>query len=183
MPGQRWIKVTKADAARRQVRQAIKLWFDGGDQVSIHTLLYAAVDIIDGLHKRKLGTRVFFDTGALRNARPEVREAVRQWPNFFKHGRDWELDKVLDFNPAANLTLFAVCIRGLQALGEGNDILFRAFSFYCAIHHPELIADDREKHYRAALAVLDFKVVPKKDFLKEFRLGQQRFRRWGLPRI
>src|SRR5207245_10811773 len=32
------ITVTKLDAARRQLRTAIRLWFEEGDPVSIHTL-------------------------------------------------------------------------------------------------------------------------------------------------
>jgi hypothetical protein len=180
----RWIKVTKTDAAKRQVRQAVKLWFDGGDPVSIHTLLYAAIDIIDGLHNRKLGKRVFFDTEAMRNARPEVRQAIRRWPNFFKHGRDpSEFDKVLDFNPGSNLILLSACITGLRGLGAHDDMLFKAFGVYCAIHHPDFTREGWKKRREMALALLDFKVVVKKDFLKEFRLGRRRFRRWGLPQI
>jgi hypothetical protein len=41
------IVVTKLDAARRQLKTAIKLWFEDGDPVAIHTLIVAAYEIID----------------------------------------------------------------------------------------------------------------------------------------
>jgi hypothetical protein len=43
------IKITKMDAAKRQVRTAIKLWFMEEDPVSIHTLVSAAHEIIHTL--------------------------------------------------------------------------------------------------------------------------------------
>ena len=45
--------VTKIDAARRQLATAIDLWFNDKDAVSIHTLAYAAYDVIHGLSKRR----------------------------------------------------------------------------------------------------------------------------------
>jgi hypothetical protein len=179
----KWIKVTKLDAAKRQVREAIKLWFANGDAVSIHTLLYAAVEIIHHLHGRATGKRLFFGNEAMQRASPEVARAVREWPNFFKHGR-FDTDKVLHFNPGSNLVLFSACIAGLTELGEGDDDLLKALTLYCLIHHPEMFTKEVwEENRRVGLAILDFEVVSKKDFLKKFQLGRRRWRRWGLPRI
>jgi hypothetical protein len=172
--------VSKLDAAKRQVRQAIKLWFANGDPVSIHTLLYAAVDIIHHLHGRATGKRLFFANDALQRANPAVVRAVRDWPNFFKHGR-FDPDKVLLFNPNANLILFSACIAGLSALGEGDDELIRALTVYFLIHHPEMFERAVwDEHHERALAIVDFEVVPKSDFLRKFRLGKRRLSRWGL---
>jgi hypothetical protein len=40
------ITISKFDAARRQLNTAITLWFADGDPVAIHTLAYAAYEII-----------------------------------------------------------------------------------------------------------------------------------------
>jgi hypothetical protein len=39
-------QITKLDAARRQLDTAIKLFFDNGDSLSIHTLAYASFKIL-----------------------------------------------------------------------------------------------------------------------------------------
>ena len=47
------ITVTKLDAARRQLRTAIRLWFNDGDLVAIHTLAFAAYEIIHVVSKKR----------------------------------------------------------------------------------------------------------------------------------
>jgi hypothetical protein len=56
------ITVTKLDAAKRQLRTALRLWFDDGDPVSIHTLLAAAHEIIHTLYRRKGLRDLLFDS-------------------------------------------------------------------------------------------------------------------------
>ena len=46
------IRVSKLDAARRQLDCAIELWFAGKDEVSIHTLAAAAHQIISDINKK-----------------------------------------------------------------------------------------------------------------------------------
>jgi hypothetical protein len=41
------VAITKLEAARRQLRVAISLWFQDGDEVSIHTLACTAHEIIN----------------------------------------------------------------------------------------------------------------------------------------
>ena len=45
------MKIRKIDAARSQLDTAIELWFQDADPVSIHTLVYAAHEIIDVVSK------------------------------------------------------------------------------------------------------------------------------------
>jgi hypothetical protein len=47
------IKVSKTDAAKRQLDTAIRLWLDEGDSVSIHTLAAAAHQIVHDLGKKR----------------------------------------------------------------------------------------------------------------------------------
>ena len=49
------IKVSKLDAARRQLETAIKLYFVFGDPISIHTLSAAAYNVIRDLNTKKDG--------------------------------------------------------------------------------------------------------------------------------
>jgi hypothetical protein len=46
------IVITKLEAGRRQLRTAIRFWFEDGDPVAIHTLVAATYEILDTLAKR-----------------------------------------------------------------------------------------------------------------------------------
>jgi hypothetical protein len=52
------IRVSKLDAARRQLDGAIQLWFSNGDPVAIHALVCAAHQIIQDINEKK-GERTF----------------------------------------------------------------------------------------------------------------------------
>jgi len=50
---QKGIMISKLDAARRQLATAITLWFEDRDPVSIHTLVFAAYEIIHAVSKQR----------------------------------------------------------------------------------------------------------------------------------
>jgi hypothetical protein len=56
------IRVNKLDAARRQFRAAVRLWFQNGDPAAIHTLASAAHEIIHTLFRRAGFHGLMFDT-------------------------------------------------------------------------------------------------------------------------
>ena len=47
------VRVTKLDAAKKQLETAIMLYFHDGDPVSIHTLCCAAYSVIHTLNKKR----------------------------------------------------------------------------------------------------------------------------------
>lgn len=49
------LKISKLDAAKRQLETAIRLYFNSADPVSIHTLACAAHSIISDLNKKYKG--------------------------------------------------------------------------------------------------------------------------------
>jgi hypothetical protein len=53
--------------ARRQLRTAIRLWFDDGDPVSIHTLAAAAYEILHTLARRKGAEDLLFDAHLIKD--------------------------------------------------------------------------------------------------------------------
>lgn len=95
-------KVTKVDAARRQLSTAIRLFFERRDTISIHTLVAAAQGVMhDLLEKRGPGKGSFLKSGTL--VRPEKRaeyfKLITGAQNFFKHADREPVDAVLDFYP------------------------------------------------------------------------------------
>ena len=64
------LKIDKLDAARRQLRTAIRLWFNNGDPVAIHTLVSAAHEAVHTLFRRAGFRGLMFDA-------PHIKEEYR----------------------------------------------------------------------------------------------------------
>jgi len=100
--------VTKLDAARRQLRTAVRMFFERRDPISIHTLTMAAHGILHDLAKAKGITSYLKDSDYIK---PEYR---REWirilhepQNFFKHAdQDSDPNAVIEFKP--ELTVFSL---------------------------------------------------------------------------
>ena len=56
------IRVTKLDAALRQLNTAITLWFRDGDEVAIHTLAAASHQIVYDIVRKKNGPDLLYDS-------------------------------------------------------------------------------------------------------------------------
>jgi len=89
--------LSKLQAAQRQLRVAIRLFFEHRDLVAVHTLGAAAQDILRDLARPRGIKSIFKDN---ENIRPEYRERLgsifREAQNFFKHA-DRDPDAQLKF--------------------------------------------------------------------------------------
>jgi hypothetical protein len=95
----RKIKISKLEAARRQMDTAIRLYFTDSDPISIHVLAAAAFEILKDLDKHGPKTGTFYDR--IENVvkpgfEKQVINAMRDAQNFLKHAEQ-EPDRVLDF--------------------------------------------------------------------------------------
>jgi predicted HTH domain antitoxin len=94
--------LSKFDAAERQLLMAIRLFFEGADPVSIHTLAEAASQILYDIREQ-------FGARSMARDNPFIREdKKKEWlqilfksRNFFKHA-DRDQDEVHEFNDEAN---------------------------------------------------------------------------------
>ena len=93
------VTITKLEAARRQLRVAISLWFQDGDEVAIHTLACAAHEIINDINKHRGGEDLLFNKAVFREEyRDEIIKRFRKEMTFFKHA-DRDPEGVIDFVP------------------------------------------------------------------------------------
>lgn len=83
--------VTKLEVAERQLRVAIRMFFERRDMIAVHTLAAAALDILRQL-SRPAGYKSVFDLVddvVIPEKRTELRKIMRAAQNFFKHaGKD-----------------------------------------------------------------------------------------------
>lgn len=143
--------ITKLEAAERQLAQAIRLFFDQGDQIAIHTLASAAYQILSDIGKQRGISREIEDSTILEEmgVKKQFLAAMRTPQNFFKHA-DRDASETVRFNPMLSVCfmLYAVsfhyAISGRQ-FSEG--IVLRAW-FYA--RHP----DRAPEPLRAAIAAM-----------------------------
>jgi hypothetical protein len=101
------IRVSKLDAACRQLRTAITLWFTGGDPIAIHTLAFAAYEVLHHLSKKRDPFRrdLIFDTDHIKVEHlGDWNKLIRRHANFFKHA-DRDGDSVIEFDQSAKTSL------------------------------------------------------------------------------
>jgi hypothetical protein len=92
-------KISKLDAARRQLREAICLFFERRDIIAVHTLSAAALQILHDLAKARGDKSFVKDNPMIRpEYKKEVLRKINEAENFFKHA-DSDPDKILEFRP------------------------------------------------------------------------------------
>jgi len=96
------LKVTKINAARSQLESAIEFYFSYGDEVTIHTLASASLNVLTDLCQHlKVVTPLHLE-GMLNDlVKPEhhkmFRNKIREPENFFKHAdREHFLQECID---------------------------------------------------------------------------------------
>jgi hypothetical protein len=173
------LTVTKLDAARSQLRTAIRLWFEEADPVSIHTLAAAAYEIVHVVSKKKGRNRdLLFDALMVKDEyRSDFNKAIKQYASFFKHAsRDH--DGVLNLPLEGVLVFFIFTIMGLETMGLKHSVEESAFVHWLHLHKPSWLTG-RGKDFVDRIPVDQFRdaqLVQRKDFLKAFEatdLGRQ----------
>jgi len=166
------IRVSKLDAARRQLDGAIQLWFSEGDPVAIHALDCAAHQIIEDINKKREDTSLHLTEIARKTVKPEHLENVisqlRKPMTFFKHANRDPRD-ILEFNPDLSEMIMILAINGLKLLGERISDFQRVFFFWLSIHEPKL--PNPLKDHLSAEQIDQFRLVEKREFLKRSLLA------------
>jgi hypothetical protein len=167
------LKISKLDAARRQIETAVVLYFNERDPVSIHTLTAAAYNVLlslgDGevpMMKNSLKNHV--KEGKIKNAIALINKAE----NFFKHA-DRDPDDILDFDPKYTEFLLWECCSAYRKLTNDNpdkmisyNIWFKANNHDLFIYTPEeeenvekvnasLLTANRRQFFRALQQALN----------------------------
>jgi hypothetical protein len=133
--------VTKLEAARRQLRVAIFLWFQDADEVAVHTLAGAAHQIIHDINQKKGGPDLLFDSSIFKDEhRKEAVRWLKRDANFFKHA-DNDPDGVTEFVPKLTEVFIIMSLGGIEVLGLKFDPVEAAFNHWYLIRHPEFLTE------------------------------------------
>lgn len=135
------LKISKLDAATRQLRSAIRLFFEEADEVSIHTLIGASHEMTHSLVKRKGGSSLLKDNPYIRpEKRREYEDRINEARNFFKHASR-DAHKELEFYPDVNrFWIHDTIMMHRESFGAQHlhmDLVL--FLTWFTIEHPDLL--------------------------------------------
>jgi hypothetical protein len=165
------LKVSKTDAAKRQLETAIRLWFHSGEPVSIHTLAAAAHQILHDIGvKRGVATILRNPQNIRPEYRKEFREIVSRYENFFKHA-DKDPDALLDFNPQATEMQLLDAVLTYEILTQECAPILNTFKAWMFFQNPRFMNEkDREKLLLLMKnSTTDFARMPKAEFFKDWQ--------------
>jgi hypothetical protein len=115
------MKVGKIDAARRQLKTAIRIYFSEGDPVATHTLAAATHQLLADLTKARGSTPMLTDSLLRMIRQDQVKQARDRFnaaANFFKHA-DRDPGDTHTFNPSqTEFILIDACYKYRELTGE-----------------------------------------------------------------
>jgi len=168
----RLLKLSKIDAARRQIESAIWLWFLDADIVSVHTLTAAAHRILLELSKHRGVTQFpcITEDPPVTQAKGTKR-AFRDAETYFKHAKNaetYELNEVW-----TELYLFDAVMTYTNLFdSESGNALMSTFVVKFAVHRPDLFAPNAfpflERKVDHMFCIDRLEKLSKIEFLKEF---------------
>ena len=168
------IRISKIDAARRQLDSSIRLWFADDDPVTIHALAWAAYQIVQDINEKKGDTSISLIELMRKIIKAEhIEESMGRFKEamtFFKHANR-DPHAILEFNPQQNDAIILFAIRGLQLLGEHITDVMRAYYFWNNLHSPSYFLKQEDGKGVPPNMVAQLRNIPKSDFLKAALLG------------
>ncbi len=130
--------IDKICAARRQLQVAIWMFFERKDPVAIHTITWAAYQILIDICKQKGIQREIEDSEVLKEMGRlnEVITAIRKPHNFFKHSEN-DSDASIKFFPDSNYPLLMMSCQYFLKLTGDLFIEGKVFQCWFCLKHPE----------------------------------------------
>jgi len=136
--------VTKIDAARRQLITAIRLFFDGGDPVSVYSLASNAWEVIDvlctsaGVESFSKQARENLPVG--HTLKYYINEPCR---NFFKHAeQDQNPDSSVELREANVAAILFLAVEDYIRFRQGGPVEAQVFQLWFIAVFPEKVTED-----------------------------------------
>lgn len=139
------ITLDKAGVARRQLREAIILFLEKRDIVSVHTLATAAYQILYDTARKQGLKDILYDSDIIKDEyRGQAKRHINIAKNFFKHA-DKDRDKKIEFNSSiTEWFLFSAAHLVRQIYGDMYPENY-VFVWWYAVNHPEFLKEGNYK--------------------------------------
>jgi hypothetical protein len=135
------ITLDKAGVARRQLREAIILFLEKRDIVSVHTLATAAYQILYDTARKQGLKDILYDSDIIKDEyRGQAKRHINIAKNFFKHANK-DHDKKIEFNSSmTEWFLFSAAHLVRQIYGDMYPENY-VFVWWFMVNHPEFLKE------------------------------------------
>lgn len=165
------LTINKLQAARRQLREAIRLWFTAGDPVAVHCLVGSSHQIIHDLNSQKGGRDLLYDTLVIKDEfRKEWIRLIKNPYNFLKHA-DRDSDRTVNLDTELTEFFILFSLLGMELLGQQHGETEGAYIAYFALNRPSLLTEKGKKRFLGHLssqAVQRITDLKKRDFFRAY---------------
>jgi hypothetical protein len=164
------IRLSKLDAARRQLDGAIELWFREADPIVVHAVISGAYQISQDLNAKKGNKEATLAGWAELHIKPghakEALQIMRKPRNFVKHA-DRDPDGILEFDHRATPYEILLTLHGLRALDGQTSDLQTAFVFWICVNKPNLVLEGENPFIKSlnAAQLAHLRQIEKSEFL------------------
>ena len=164
------ITITKIDAAQRQLRMAIRLWFAEADPLCTQVLARHAYQIVHDIHWKVKKADILL-AGMKEEHKGFLRRMLNDPTDFAKHSDRGRVGKLPDIILDTDITKGFIigAIAGLQDMQQDLAYEEHAFNFWHHIHEPELCTDAGQQFFKDHFKVEVVNVLramPKDEFFK-----------------
>lgn len=129
------MKISKLDAAKRQLETAIRLYFNNADPISIHTLSCAAHNILLDLTKEYKKKPMALSGILIKSEyKNEFIKKLREPQNHFKHAEK-DSEAVIDFSPSINESFILDSCQQYYEITNEQILYFSIFINWFAAQH------------------------------------------------
>ncbi|MHC4361045.1 MAG: hypothetical protein ACYSTN_09705 [Planctomycetota bacterium] len=184
------INLDKAEVARRQLREAIILFLEKRDIVSVHTLATAAYQILYDIAKKQGLRDILYDSDIFKDEyRGQAKKHINIAKNFFKHA-DKDHDEKIKFNSSmTEWFLFSAAYLVRQIYGDMYPENY-VFVWWYAINHPEFLKDGdykesveyylKTKYQKDKFDRCLINIINKYDNISELREQMKNYYGWSI---
>lgn len=168
------IRLTKVDAARRQLATAIRLFFNSEDSVSVFSLAANAWEVVDSVctHRRIASMSAQARTYVAPGKDLKKDYINSPFRNFFKHA-DRDPEAVLEqFEESALDGVLFLAVEDYIRLCGRSPVEFQVFQLWYLVCHPEKVANERLKEVLDPAAAM-FPEIAKLSRYQQIASGQR----------
>jgi hypothetical protein len=175
IPQAEFMRITKLDAARRQLVTAIRLFFDGGDLVSVYSLASNAWEVIDVLctkaYVESFSEQVREDLDVGHTLKYYVNEPCR---NFFKHADvDPNPEGFVELSVANVQAVLFLAVEDYMRYRNGGPIEAQVFQAWFIAVFPEKVADNLDAQSKLEYVKLAFPGIATLSTPDQIDVGRQ----------
>jgi hypothetical protein len=136
------MKLNKVEAARRQLNTGIRLFFEQGDPVAVHTVVHAGFTIIRNLCEERGDVQSFnrFSDWIVPGAEKKFWREMNRQASFVKHA-DNDPDEILEFDPETTELLMLMASKWFVDLGNSTSPEIRTFGLWYSFMYPRTLKE------------------------------------------